>query len=555
MDDAPMPERPADLVLRGGSVQTMDAVRRWVRAVAVRDGRIALVGTDAEVGPLIGPRTRVVELHGRTVLPGFGDAHVHPIQAGVERTKCYLYDAEGRDETLDTIRRYAETHAELAWIEGAGWHMADYPGGTPHREELDAIVPDRPVYLENRDGHGAWVNSRALEMAGITATTPDPVDGRIERDPDGSPSGTLHEGAMGLVEDLLPDDTAEECADGLRWAQAYLHSLGITNWQHASVAPADHEAYRAADDRGELTARVVGALRWDLDRGADQIGELIERRRTASAGRRYRATAVKIFQDGVAENFTAAMLEPYLDAKGRPTRNTGISHVEPEALKAHVARLDADGFQVHFHALGDRAVREALDAVEAARSANGMSDGRHHLAHIQVVHRDDIARFGRLGAIANAQPLWATNEPQMDRLTIPFLGPERAARQYPFRSLLRAGAMMAMGSDWSVSTPNVLLQVEVAVTRVSPERRGEREPFLPDERIEPLDALHAFTMGTAYVNHLEREVGSLEAGKAADIVVLDRDVFDRGAGPIGDAQVVATFIDGKAVYEVAALEA
>lgn len=548
-----MREGPADLVLRGGSVQTMDAVRRWVRAVAVRDGRIVIAGMDRDVEPLLGHRTRVVELRGRTVLPGFGDAHVHPIDAGVERARCYLYDARGRDEVLRIVAAYAEAQPDLPWIHGGGWHMTDFPGGTPRREDLDAIVPDRPVFLQVRDGHGAWVNGRALEIAGITATTPDPPDGRIERDPDGQPTGTLHEGAMNLVGDLLPEDTPAERTAGLRWAQSHLHSLGITNWQHAAVRSMDHVAYTEADRRGELTARVVGSMLWDGHRGNDQIEELAERRRTSTTGR-YQATSVKIFQDGVAENFTAAMLEPYLDSGGRPTDNRGMSHVEPEALKRYVSKLDGLGFQVHVHALGDRAVREALDAIEAARAANGMTDGRHHLAHIQVVHGADIPRFRRLGAVANAQMLWAANEPQMTLLTIPFLGPAVAARQYPFRSLLRAGAMMAAGSDWPVSTPNVLAQVEVGVTRVWPERRGQVEPFLPDERIDLLDAFHAFTMGTAYVNHLDSEVGSIEAGKAADIVILDRDVFDRGSGAIGDARVVATFIDGQAVYEDPALE-
>jgi predicted amidohydrolase YtcJ len=552
-DDAPMSDRSADLVLRGGSVQTMDAARRWARAIAVRGGRIATVGMDDDVAAAIGPRTRVVELRGRTVLPGFGDAHVHPVTSGVGMAKCDLHSRHGREAALAHVRWYADAHPDLEWIDGEGWAMADYPGGTPRREDLDAIVPDRPVLLYNRDGHGAWVNSRALELAGLTAQTPDPPDGRIERDPDGSPSGTLHEGAIRLVADLLPADTAAQVYEGLLRAQAHLHGLGVTSWQDAAVDGPVHDAYLRAAERGELTARVVGALRWRSRSGRDQIDELLDRRRSATEGR-YRATSIKFFQDGVVENFEAGMLEPYLGPDGLPTADRGRSFVDPDELKSHVSALDAAGFQVHFHAIGDRAVRESLDAIEAARAVNGPTDGRHHVAHLQVVHRDDIPRFRRLGAIANAQPLWAVSEPQMELLTIPFLGPERAARQYPFGSLLRAGAMVAMGSDWAVSTPDVMLQAEVAVERVWPPHRGAKEPFLPDERIGLLDALHAFTMGTAYVNHLEHEIGSIEAGKAADLVILDRDVFDRGAGPIGDARVLATFIDGRSVYEVPALE-
>jgi hypothetical protein len=252
--------------------------------------------------------------------------------------------------------------------------------------------------------------------------------------------------------------------------------------------------------------------------------------------------------DGVLENFTGALLEPYLDAHGGAGDRRGIDFIEPDVLNAAVVRLDALGFQPHFHAIGDRAVRNALDAVEAARAANGPSDTRPHVAHIQVIHPDDIARFRALGVVANAQPFWACHEPQMDELTIPFLGPERTTWQYPFRSLRAAGAMLAMGSDWSVSTPDPLREMEVAITRV-PDVRRDAEPFEPDERLDPIDALAAFTIGSAYVNHLERETGSLETGKRADLAILDRDVFAPGAGPLGDARVVATFVDGVAVFD------
>jgi predicted amidohydrolase YtcJ len=259
-------------------------------------------------------------------------------------------------------------------------------------------------------------------------------------------------------------------------------------------------------------------------------------------------------QDGVLENGTGGLLDPYLDDDGRPTRNRGLSMIDPEALKGYVTRLDALGFQPHFHAIGDRAVREALDAVAAARQVNGTTDTRPHIAHIQVIHPNDVGRFRELGVIANAQPYWACHEAQMDDLTIPRLGPERTTWQYPFASLLAAGATLAMGSDWSVSTADPLLEMEVAVDRVVDYHRGERPSFLPEQRLDLIDALAAFTNGTAHVNHLEQEVGSIEVGKAADLVVLDRDLFDRAAGAIGETRVVATFIDGVAVHEARALE-
>jgi predicted amidohydrolase YtcJ len=549
----PVSDEPAaDLVLRGGRIHTVDRERPAAEAIAVRGGQIRAVGSAAEIDATVGPRTRVVELRGRTVLPGFQDAHVHPSFGGLARLRCELHESHGRDTYLGIVREYAATHPGVEWIQGGGWSMDDFPGGTPRREDLDRIVRDRPVFLPNRDGHGAWVNSKALELAGVTAATPDPDDGRIERDADGSASGTLHEGAMNLVKDVIPPDTQSELEAGLLLAQEYLHSLGITSWQDAWVSPDVLDAYLALAERGKLTARVVGALWWERDQGLEQIDQLIERRARGPVGR-FAASSVKIMMDGVLENLTGSLLDPYLGADGRPTGNQGIRFVEREPLRQAVTRLDAAGFQVHFHAIGDRAVRDALDACEAALATNGRTDGRHHIAHIQVIHPADIARFSALGVAANAQPYWAASEAQMEELTIPFLGPERASWQYPFKSLLRAGARLAMGSDWSVSTPNPLLEMELAVNRVSDHARGQKPPFLPAERLTLEEAVRAFTLGSAHVQHLDSETGSLTAGKAADLIVLDRDLFDRGAGEIGEGRVVATFIEGVTVFEDAAL--
>jgi predicted amidohydrolase YtcJ len=538
---------PADLVLTAGRIWTGEPGHGWATGMATRGGRIVGLAPRHDVQRLIGPSTRVVELHGRMVVPGFGDAHVHPVTGGLASLRCDLRDLRGLDAYLGVIARYAADNPDRAWIEGEGWSMADFPGGTPRREDLDRVVPDRPALLHNRDGHGAWVNSRALELAGVDRDTPDPSDGRIERDPDGTPSGTLHEGAMHLVERLIPEPTAQEWEEGLRIGQRYLHSLGITSWQDAIVRAPIEAAYRALGDGGELTARVVGALWWEHERGLEQVDELLERRARGPAGR-FVPTSVKIMQDGVAENFTAGMTEPYLGPHGQPTANSGKSFVEPALLAEAVMALDKVGFQVHFHAIGDRAVREALDAIEAARRQNGPTDGRHHISHIQVIHPDDIPRFRELDTVANAQPFWAVHEGQMDDLTIPFLGPRRATWQYPFRSLRRAGAVLAMGSDWAVSTPDPLLEIEVAVNRVPPDRRGEVEPFLPEERLDLPDALAAFTAGTAYVNHLDGEAGVLAPGRLADFAIVDRDLFELG-DTISDARVLATFVEGIAVFE------
>jgi predicted amidohydrolase YtcJ len=540
----------ADLVLTGGHVHTVDPALPRAEAVAVAGERIAFVGSARVAAAWIGPRTRVVDLAGRLLLPGFQDAHVHPVYGGMDLLECDLREHEGsRETTLAAIAEYAAAHPDRQWIVGSGWYMGDFEHGTPRREDLDAVVPDRPAFFPNRDGHSTWVNTKALELAGIDASTPDPADGRIERDPDGTPTGTLHEGAAALVERLLPAHTDTEWDDAFRAGQGYLHRFGITAWQDAIVTPDILAIYRRAADAGALTGRVEAALWWDRERGGEQVDEFVEASRSLPPGR-LRANSVKLMLDGVAETFTASMLAPFLNGDGEPTANTGIDFIDPEALKDYVTRLDAAGLQPHFHALGDRAVRQALDAVEAARAANGMTDTRPHLAHIQVVNPDDVPRFAALGAVANAQPLWACHDPQMDVLTVPFLGPERAAQQYPFASLLRAGARLAMGSDWAVSTPNPLVEIEVAVNRAFRHPLlPHPEVFLPAERLTLEQAVHGFTMGSAYANHLETSTGSITPGKLADLAIVDRDLFAADAGRIGDARVLATFVGGTAVFE------
>jgi predicted amidohydrolase YtcJ len=546
----------AHLAFVNGAVYTVDAARSWAQAVAVRDGRIVAVGSDQDVKALCDQHTEVVDLDGRMLVPGFQDAHVHPVGGGLDMLQCSLHDLSTAPEYLDAIGIYVRDHLEAEWILGGGWAMDAFEGGTPTAAALDAVTGERPAYLPNRDGHGVWVNSAALRIAGITEETPDPPDGRIERDERGRPTGTLHEGAGDLVMRHAPSPTADEMAEGLRKGQAYLHSLGITSWQDAIVDDHDrfgrnYSTYVDAAGRGELTARVVGALWWDRHRGPEQIEEFVDLRDRSRVGR-FAATSVKIMQDGVCENFTAGVLEPYLDATGAVTENRGLSFVDPEALKGYVTELDLLGFQVHYHALGERAVRESLDAVEAALRANGPSDNRHHLAHLQVVHPDDIPRFRTLNAVANAQPLWAAHESQMDELTIPFLGEPRWRWQYPFASLVRAGAMLAMGSDWSVSSPDPIEEIHVAVNRCYPpdyhHKVENNEVFLPDERLDLPTALAAFTMGSAFVNHLDEQTGSIEPGKFADLAVIDRNLFEQPMAEIAQARVQQTYVEGELVY-------
>jgi predicted amidohydrolase YtcJ len=535
---------PADLAFVNGPVFTANASRSFARAVAVAGDRIVAVGSEAEIAVHVGPETEVVDLGGRLLTPGFQDSHVHVWSSGLDLLRCSFLGCENGEDAVAFIAKYARANPNVEWIMGGGWRQTWFPRACPSKELLDEIVPDRPVFVYNADGHGAWANSRALELVGIDASTPDPFDGRIERNPDGTPQGTLHDGAANLVEVALPKDTLEDVLRGILAGQEYMLSKGITGWQDTHVDELAHAAYRALAQRDQLRGTALGALWWDRHRGLEQI-DALERMRGEGIGR-YHPVAVKLMADGVVETQTAAMIEPYFDETGAITGSRGIDFIDPVVLKEIVVELDGRGFSCHFHAIGDAAVRNSLDAVEAARRANGWSSARHTICHVQVIHPDDLRRFGQLGVAVSAQALWAANGQDQLELTQPFLGPTRTLWQYPFSSLLRSGATLAMGSDWAVSTANVMAQSDVAVNRVSWSEPGH-PPLNAEERITLLDALAGFTSGSAWVNHREADSGTVAVGMLADLVVLDRDPFQ--IGPIRDSRVAMTVVGGQVVYE------
>ncbi|GAA4356985.1 amidohydrolase [Angustibacter luteus] len=540
----------ADLVLHGGVVFDGEKVLPGATAVAVRDGRVLAVGSDDEVRAAVGDATEVVDLAGRLVLPGFTDAHVHPVQGGVERLGCDLTGATGAADTLDRVRRFADAHPELDWIVGGGWLKEYFAAGLPTAAALDQAVPDRPVMLRDNSHHAVWVNSEALRRAGVAPSQlPDP--GHV---------GTLHEEEMDLVAAHVPDETLDEQVAGLLEAQRYLHGLGVTGWQDAIVGayaghPDPTAAYLAVAARGLLTARVTGAL-WfprgtTAERLPDVVADLVRRRSDVAAAvpdGRFRAGTVKVMQDGVVESRTAGLVEPYVELPGCACEpRSGLSYVDPQVLRDAAVLLSRNGFQLHVHAIGDRAVRESLDALEAALAdPDAVPDLRHHVAHLQVVDPVDVPRFAALGVTANCQALWACHEAAMDDLNIPILGPVRSSWQYPFASLVRTGAALAMGSDWPVSTPDPLAAIEVAVTRREP--GGDRPALLPDEALDVVTALSAYTLGSARVTHRD-DGGRVAAGALADLVVLDRDVTAVPPDEISGVQVDLTLVDGRLVWE------
>ena len=533
----------ADTIFRNGAVYTMDVNRSWATAVAVRGDKIVYVGFDDGVDALKGPETRVIDLGGKMLMPSFQDIHIHPIFAGREALTVDLNELSSIKEYVWAIKTYADANPDKAWILGGGWSMDVFgPGGRASKKLIDAVVPDRPVFVTSSDGHTGWANSKALEMAGIDEDTQDPASGIVDRNPDtGEIIGSLQEGAMELLTAHIPPSTPEFDQQSLKYSVDLLNSYGITAITDAIVTQPDLDAYRALDDRGELTLRVVASLWWERTAGLEQIDDFKRMRDEYTRGN-VNAGTVKIMQDGVMENYTAAMSEPYF-VDGFPK---GISMVEPEFLKEAVTALDAEGFQVHFHAIGDAGITQCLDAVEAAINANGNAHRRHHISHLQAIHPDDLPRFRELDVVANFQPLWAYADEYITDLTLPFIGEERGNWMYTIRSVVNAGGMIAFGSDWSVSTANPFPQIETAVTRTDAER--DDAPFMPHETIDLATALAAFTINSAYVNGIDDVSGSIDVGKLADLIVLDRNLFDIPAKEISETKVLLTLFGGQPVH-------
>jgi predicted amidohydrolase YtcJ len=536
---------PADLVLRNGGIYTVDAQRSWAQAAAIRDGAIVAVGDEASIAPYVGSTTRVVDLAGHIALPGLHDSHVHPIRGGLMLLGCSLDLLPSVEALVERVRECA-ARTQGEWVVGDNYDLSLFPEGNAHKSVLDAVVPDRPVYLRGSDGHSGWANSKALALAGIEADTPDPPKGVIERDPGtGEPSGTLRETATALIEAKIPKPTAMENAAALKAALREMASVGVTSFIDAWVSESQLQTYAAVAKEGVLSARVRTCLVHGVL--GDHEGAEFDRVLASLDGyasERLDTHCIKIFLDGVLEGETAALLEPYVDSPD----HRGELNLEPAALADAVSRFDAMGLQVHMHAIGDHAARAGLDAVAEARERNGERDRRHHIAHLQLVHPDDLPRFAQLGVTANFQALWAYPDTWITEINLPAVGKERVDRMYPIGSVMRAGGRIVGGSDWFVSSVNPWLAIETAVTRA--DAAGEIEGVLnAGERVDLATMIAAYTIEGAWLAGREKENGSIETGKRADLVVLDRNVFEVPAEQIGDAEVVLTILDGEVIYE------
>jgi predicted amidohydrolase YtcJ len=546
---------PADYVLRGGAVYTVDASRSWAEAVAISGREIVFVGLDSDVVQYVDDSTVVIQLNGAMVLPGFQDSHIHPVTSALNSYMCSLYGLPGRDAYLEKIEECVANHRDADWIHGSGWSHRYFPqGDKPTKYMLDGIAPDVPLTLTSYDGHSLWVNSKALERAGVNEATPDVSFGEIVRFADSrEPTGLLLEDlAQELVMAHKPEYTDQQTYESLLQVQQYLNSLGITSIQDAIVDIGSdgiygvHEAYLRAARENRLTLRVTGALYWNPQKGMEQIDAFVDMRDQAT--RLFRPTSVKIWHDGVMHTHTSRLIEDYADRPGE----RGMTMFPVEDLYGMVAELDRRGFQVHFHADGDGAIRECLDAVENAIRNNGKSDLRHHIAHLELIHPDDIARFRQLSVVANVQPMWSTSRAYISDLIDVKIGKDRARWLEINKSFLDAGVTVAYGSDWYVTSPNPMDLIEAAVTRIRPalprDEKERSEPILPGENVSVADAIASYTINGAFVNHQEAETGSIEVGKLADIVVLEKNLFEVPATRISDTKVLFTFMDGNLVF-------
>ena len=514
-------------------------------AVAAGGGRILGIGSERDVRAWSGPTTTLVDAAGGLVMPGFNDAHMHLRDGAISLDRLDLFGVTTLDAVQEAIGGYAATRPEQPWVVGRGWLYAAFPGGMPTREQLDAVVPDRPAYFECFDGHSGWANSRALEIAGVSAGSGDPPDGRIVRDADGRPTGALKERAVELVDRLvpMPDDAgmASLFERALRGAAA----LGITAVQDAWGRPEELRLLRGLAAGGSLPIRVRLALEMPpWDGGTDfphRLDELEALRAEEPNGAHLRTGILKSFLDGVVEARTAYLLEPYpgTDTRGDPRWTDGD-------LGQAVATAHARGWQVELHAIGDAAVRQALDAFEALRPGEAR-DRRHRIEHIETIHPTDLSRFAPLGVVASMQPMHAVPDASQVDVWSATLDAAVAASGWRLRSLLRAGAVLAFGSDWPVVPIDPMLEIQAAVHR----RTASGQPeggWLPEEGISVADALRAATWGSAYAEHAERERGHLSPGAHADLIVLDRDLLDEGRDVIAGTRVTLTVVAGEVVH-------
>ena len=541
---------PADIIMINGGVYTVDAERSWSEAAAIRDGEIIAVGSNELIAQYDGRDTEVIDLTGAMAMPGFHDAHVHPLEGGYLIRYCDLSEIESSQDAVRAKIRQCVLESDDEWVIGFGIDLALFGQDGPDNAFLNETAADRYVFIDAVDGHSALVNDRLLALANISAETPDPEKGVIERRPGTKiPSGTLRESARDLVDQLRPKRAVATSINPMRDAMKKMNSVGITSAVDAWAGELEMKVWKSLDDSGELTLRVVNSI---IDEGVFQKHEGDDFERVLAMRKQYSSDlinneSIKIMVDGVLEGETAALVEPYLDLGHSGTLNHSI-----EELRERVSRYVGMGLQVHMHAMGDGAARAGLDAIEFANEQHAekpaTADLRHHLSHLVLIHDDDIARFGDLGVTANFTAAWAHPSTWVTELNVPVVGENRVGRFYPIRSVKENGGLVVGGSDWIYGPVDPLESIEVAITRQDPFDDSAATGNV-DDAVDLETAIDMYTINAAWLMHQEDKTGSIEVGKRADIVVLDQNLFEIPATQINNAKVRVTIFDGKIIYK------
>lgn len=543
--------KSGDIILIAPSY-TMNIKQPWAESIVIKEDKIVFVGDKDKALLYKNNLTRIIEKPNGMILPGFIDAHVHLLWGGIEMSECSLHGLATKEQLFQAIQNYINANPDCEWIRGSGWELPIFPNGNPRKEWLDKISKNKPIFLLSADGHSAWVNSKALSLANINSQTPEPINGRIERDPiSNDPSGILREDAMEMVEYFLPRYSKKQIDTGLEIAVKEANKLGITSILDAgteSYTSRDYldsiydglDSYREATKDAQLSIRVSAT---QYARPKSWRKDLLQIKKRRFRNKFAVMNTIKIFADGVIEGGTAALIEPY-----EGTDNYGILNWNPDTLKNAVAKFEKEGFQIHIHAIGDRGIRISLDAFEYAKKKNNLGDTRHMITHAQLIHPNDISRFEELDVIANFQALWAYPDQYIKNLTLPVLGPVRSNWIYPLKSVIKSGGRITGGSDWTVSSMNPLHAIEVAITR---RELGKQygETLIPEEAVELENILRAYTLDGAFSIFNENAVGSLEIGKSADIIILNKNLFQIPSHEIHDTGVEITIFNGKVVYE------
>ena len=536
---------PADVIITNARIYTMNPANQWAEAVAIRGEKIVAVGDRKQIDIYRGPSTKVIDAGQRLVLPGFTDCHIHFMDGSLGLTRVDLNGASSVEEIQKRVKAYADAHPNETWIQGMGWTYPTFaPSGLPDKKILDAVVPDRPVFLVAFDGHSSWANSKALAMAGIDRNSADPANGKIVRDEKGEATGALKEAAGDLISAKIPKPSRAERLDALRKGIHEANKFGLVRVHSAGQDFEYLDLYDELRKNGELTLRFYISYFLDPPGLTPEITAKIESARKQYNDDWISGGVVKTMLDGVVEAHTAAMLEPYSDDPSV----SGKLFWDPDKYKATVAELDKDGLQIFTHAIGDKAVRLALDAYQNAAAVNHTKDARPRIEHIETISAQDIDRFGKLGVIASMQPLHSYPDEDTLGIWARNIGPERAKRAWVWRSIESKGGAIAFGSDWPVVTLNPWPGVQTALTRQTSDGKPEYG-FVPQQRLSLEETLRAYTLGAAFAGRREKTEGSIETGKLADLIILDRNLFSIEPTEIGKTEVLLTIAGGKVVYE------